>query len=122
MCRTHPEYGTNIDNKDIFNILTTNARSIAPKIDCLVYYLDEMNTSIALLSETWLSDSDSDELVADLRELKEGTGYKMLVNNRPKNARGYLTGGVAIVYKSSRIKFRELTIPVNNFELSLIHI
>ena len=50
----------------------------------------------------------------------------MLVKNRPKNQRGYSTGGVAIVYKKNIIKFRELVLPGNRYEVvcgagTLIH-
>ena len=38
----------------IFNILSTNARSITPKIDSFIEYLCELDTSLAFLSETWL--------------------------------------------------------------------
>ena len=48
----------NIENKEVLNVLSTNARSVAPKIDCLVDYLEQMDTTVAILSETWLSDSD----------------------------------------------------------------
>ena len=30
-----------------FNILNTNARSITPKIECLMEYLNELNTGVA---------------------------------------------------------------------------
>ena len=72
-------------------------------------YLEEMETSVTLLSETWLTDSN--ELAADLEELENSTGFNMLMKNRPMNTRGYSTGGVAIVYRSNKIKFKELTLP-----------
>ena len=114
----------NIDNKEIFNLLYTNARSIAPKMECFLDYLEEMDTSVAILTETWLNDGSG--LDEDLAEIEKGTGYGMIVKNRPINQRGYSTGGVAIVYKTNRIKFRELKLPGNKFEIvcgagSLIH-
>ena len=74
-----------------------------------------MDTSVAILTETWLSDGCG--LEEDLAELEEGTGYGMLVKNCPKNHRGYSTGGVAIVYKTNRIKSCELSLPGNRFEV-----
>ena len=41
----------------------------------------------------------------------------MLMKNRPKNARGYSTGGVAIVFKTNKIKFKELSLPGNDYEV-----
>ena len=45
-----------------FNIVNTNARSITPKIECFIDYLNELNSSLAFLTETWLTDtSDLDD-------------------------------------------------------------
>ena len=75
-----------------FNILSTNARSLIPKIDCCVEYFKELETTLAFLTETWLLDSP--ELVADVEDLELETGYSMLYRNRPPNDRGYSAGGV----------------------------
>ena len=39
-----------------FNIINTNARSLTPKINSFVEYLKELETSLAFITETWLSD------------------------------------------------------------------
>lgn len=41
----------------------------------------------------------------------------MITKNRPVNNKGYSTGGVAIVYKCSKIKFKEFRLPGNDFEI-----
>ena len=98
-----------------FTIVSTNSRSITPKIDCFIEYLNELNSSIAFLSETWLTDSE--ELKHDIDDLERGTGYGLLCKNRPPNSRGYSTGGVAIAYKKSQINLSEVCLPGNEYEL-----
>ena len=78
-------------------------------------YLNELNTGVAFLTETWLSDTI--DLKDDIRDLELGTGYSMLCKNRPVNARGYSTGGLAIVYKKSQIEFTELNLPGYDYEV-----
>ena len=96
-----------------FNIINTNARSISPKIECFIEYLNELNTSVAFFIETWLTDGVP--LQNDILDLEEATGFSMLYKNRLPNARGYSTGGVALAFRKSSISFKLL-------DLSLIHI
>ena len=93
----------------------TGPRTGHPKLIASLIYLDEMCTSVALVSETWLSDSP--ELEEDLKDVEEGTGYSMLLKNKPKNRRGYSTGGITIVSKNSKIKFKEVNLPWNKFKV-----
>ena len=46
-----------------FNIISTNARSITPKIENFIDYSNELEANLAFLTETWLSDCD--ELFSD---------------------------------------------------------
>ena len=87
-------------------MLSTNARSLAPKIDCCVEYFKELETSLAFLTETWLFDSE--ELERDITELELETGYSLIYKNRPVNVRGYSAGGVAIAYKKSSITLKQI--------------
>ena len=97
-----------------FNILSTNARSLAPKIDCCVDYFKELETSLVLLTETWLFDSE--ELECDIEDLELEPGYSLIYKNRPANTRGYSAGGVAIAYKKSSISLKKIEMPGNDFE------
>ena len=81
---------SNFKKVNTFNIVNTNARSITPKIDCFIEYLNELNTSLAFLTETWLSDTE--DLDNDIRDLELGTGYSLICKNRPLNNRGYSAG------------------------------
>ena len=96
-------------------MITANACSIVPKIDCFLDYLSELDASIAFLTETWLSDTP--ELQNDLEDLQLGTGYGLICKNRPQNECGYSAVGVAIAFKSSQITFKQINLPDNNYEL-----
>ena len=98
-----------------FNIISTNARSITPKIENFIDYSNELKANLAFLTETWLSDSD--ELFSDLEQLELATGYSMLCKNCPPNSRGNSTGGIALVFKKSHITFKEIVLPGNDFEI-----
>ena len=96
-------------------MLNTNARSLIPKIESFTEYLNELGTSVAFLTETWLSDST--ELKNDIIDYELGTGYSIICKNRPRNSRGYSSGGVAIAYRKSHLSMKEIVLPGNNFEL-----
>ena len=101
---TEREQDDTLKRISTFNMINTNAHSITPKIECFIEYLDELNSSLAFLTETWLSDSL--DLQKDIEELETATGYSLLCKNRPVNTRGYSTGGVAIAYQKSHISVR----------------
>ena len=100
---------------DSFTMITTNARSITPKIDCFIEYLQEHNTSLAFITETWLSDSP--ELVNDIQDLELGTGYSLICKNRPLNDRGSSAGGVAIASRTLHTSLKKISLPGNDFEI-----
>lgn len=88
---------------------------MTPKIDCFIEYLNELESSLAFLTETWLPDST--ELTNDIKDLETGTGYGLLCKNRLPNSRGYSTVGVALAFKKSQIEFTELSFPGNEYEI-----
>ena len=113
----HPTV-TNGNKKTVsFNFLLTNARSLAPKINSLQTYFDELDISIACVTESWLKDGQM--LDRDIIDLEHGTGLKILYRNRPRrqaSARA-VGGGVSIIYNKSRCSFRERKIASSKFEL-----
>ena len=70
------------DNKSLSNtpppvtIINTNARSLCPKIDSLIDCLEEMNSSVGIITETWLADGAS--LEDDITDLIHGAGVGLI--------------------------------------------
>ena len=55
---------------DDFIIMNTNARSFCPKVDSFIAYFDELEASLAVITETWMNpESDLDR---DLEGLSMG--------------------------------------------------
>ena len=87
-------------------LINTNARSLCPKVNSLITCFEELEASLAVITETWLSDGPS--LAEDLEDLKLGAGLGMLTKNRPANPQGYSHGGIALVYHESAASFHEV--------------
>ena len=52
---------------DLFTIINTNARSLAPKISSFIDCFKEMEANIAVITETWFRDGpELDEALDDL--------------------------------------------------------
>ena len=95
-------------NKLPFTVLNTNARSLCPKMSSLIDCFSEMEASLGIVTETWLSDGDG--LEEETESLVLGTGLNMLYRNRKVNNKGFLHGGVAILYRES-VSYTHLTLP-----------
>ena len=80
-------------------VINTNARSLCPKINSLVDCFGEMEASIGVITETWLTDGDM--LDEDTENLVMKSGLRLLYRNREKNSRGFSHGGVAIMFRES---------------------
>ena len=103
-------------NKPNINIINTNARSLCPKIDSLIDCFDEMDTTLGIVTETWLADGDS--LDRDVRDLAKGAGLEMICLNRPANSRGVAHGGVAVVANQSTCTLKKIDMAnPGNFEV-----
>ena len=89
-----------------FTFLNTNARSLSPKINSLIDCFDELDVSVAAVTETWLNDAHG--LEEDLDHLAAGTGLGMLTLNRKQNDRGVSHGGVAIIYHQNKCTFKQI--------------
>lgn len=72
-------------------IINTNARSLCPKITSLIDCLDEMQGTVAIITETWLADGEP--LEADTADLAHGAGLGLIHKNRAPNSRGVAHGG-----------------------------
>ena len=88
----------NKDNVQPITIVNTNARSLCPKINSLIDCLEDMNSAIGVITETWLADGPS--LEADLTDLREGAGVGLICRNRPPNSAGVSHGGVAVAFRT----------------------
>ena len=79
-----------------FNVINTNTRSLCPKIVSLTDMIDEMNTDLAIVTETWLKDGR--ELEDLVEKLDLGYGLGMLTrNHRTPASNGVTYGGVAVL-------------------------
>ena len=66
----------------------------------------ELDTDLAILTETWLTDGEG--LEEDIDDLREGSGLGLLVRNREPGARGGSHGGVALAFRESSCTFKQL--------------
>ena len=78
--------------------------------------MEEMDSTVAVVTETWLSDGPG--LDEDLEMLEAGAGISMVTLNRERNNQGFSHGGVAIVYQTSQCTFKRIPLHnPNNFEV-----
>lgn len=98
-------------------LILTNARSLAPKIRSLITMFDEMKLHFALVTESWLRESELFD--RDIIDLEHGSDLKIIYKNRPqkRTSARRVGGGVSLVYSRSRCSFKERKIAGNRFEL-----
>ena len=89
-------------------IINTNARSLCPKITSLIDCMDEMEETVGVVTETWLSDGEP--LERDIADLAHGAGLGLLYRNRKANASGVSHGGVAVIYTRSTCSMTKVDI------------
>ena len=51
--------GENKCQDTAINIINTNARSLSPKIDSLIDCFEELDATVGIVTETWLTDGES---------------------------------------------------------------
>ena len=80
-------------NHSKIKFLITNARSLSPKILSLIDCFDELELHFAVITESWLADSEL--LENDLIDLESGTDLKAVYKNRKlrPNSRRRTAGG-----------------------------
>ena len=87
-----PNNMVNIKNR--FKITVCNIKSVKPKEDDLLTYLNTSHTNAFILTETWLRSTDSDKALPTCISLNTNN-YRMIASNR-KNRCG---GELALVHK-----------------------
>ena len=99
------------------HFITTNCRSIIPKINSMYDYFDELDLSFAIISETWLKEGKSLEKLRS--DMKHGYGLGLLHKNRPRHPSGKVVagGGVGLIYDPKRISFKDYPIRKTNYEI-----
>ena len=80
-------------------IATLNARSVKNKGHPIVQQLHETGVDLAVITETWLKDTDTDKTRLNQSECKQ-SNYDILLQNRPGQRKG---GGIALMYKHQYI-------------------
>ena len=70
------------DDEDSIIFLLTNARSLAPKIDSLVDFFEELDAHFCILSESWLVDANG--LEEQLADFCIRIGHRGLVKGRSR--------------------------------------
>ena len=68
--------------------------------------IDELDASLAIVTETWLADGET--LEEDKQDLVLGAGISLICKNRPRNLNGQAYGGVALFFKSDLCSFKEI--------------
>ena len=66
--------------KNVFNSILINARSVLPKLCSLHETLNELAADVCIITETWLEEKDSDN--QELIDFQERTGYKLIRRDR----------------------------------------
>ena len=99
-----------------FTCINTNSRSLCPKINSLIDTIDELDASMAVVTETWLMDGQT--LEEDKQDLLLGAGLSLICKNRPPDSRGVSYGGVALFFKEELCSFKEVRFDnPQNFEI-----
>ena len=86
------------------NIVLINARSLRPKLFSLLDTMNEMNSQIALVTETWFRESS--ELRVVLEDMSNALGFGVVREDRSTG----VGGGVCLVYNKSEIEFQKVKI------------
>ena len=94
------------NDNSLLNLACTNARSIVEKVDALVTLFEENDLSLAIITETWLSQKKCSKRSLD--DLVDGANISFI-----RKDRGTRGGGVAICYNGTKIKMSSFPVPNN---------
>ena len=90
-------------------LINTNARSLRPKIESLLDILEEVDTSVAVVTETWMQDGE--RMLQEVMDLSLGAGVGILYRNREALAsNGVSYGGVAVLWKECFGTFKKVEV------------
>ena len=104
-----------LERKINFRLSLTNARSLWGKMPSVFDCFEELEIDIMLITETWFFDCAAlDELV---RDAEFGEGIGMINHCRKKRGRANNGGGVAILYKKSKMRVVEYKIRRKGHEI-----
>ena len=81
--------------KSKFNVLLSNARSLLPKIECLVDHFRNLELSSAIITESWLRPGV--KLDEELEDFEWGEKLKVFHRSRKTRSGRSAGGGVAII-------------------------
>ena len=95
-----------VKNLTNFSLVNTNARSLCPKIRSLLDCFSELNTDLAILTETLLTSGPS--LDEDIEDLRLGASVGLLVRNRDPGSAGFSHGGVGVAFREATCNFRQI--------------
>ena len=98
--------------KNTINFATTNARSLAPKIESAIDVINELDLSFLAITETWLRNGRT--LENNVQDLELGTGISIIHRAR-EGRRG---GGVGILYKPDKISLKQYPMKGNKYEVA----
>ena len=101
---------------DYFTIINTNARSLCPKLSSFVDCFKEMESHIAVVTETWLKEGKDLEDMRD--DLLHGSGAGLLTLCRPPNSAGVSHGGIAVAFREAMVSMKAIALPnPENYEV-----
>ena len=101
---------TRIENN--FTITLINARSLLPKLDTLAETLEEFESDVAVVTETWFrEDQRTNTAVTDFESTSH---FKIIRRDRQSSIRG---GGVAICFDSNKIDMHQAKLPRSKHEI-----
>ena len=99
-----------------FNLLLTNARSLAPKLESLIEHITEYDISAAIVSESWLRPGA--QLEQEIDDLRKAEGLDLIHHSRKLSKKGRPAGGgVAIITKRSTCILKEFKITRGRAEI-----
>ena len=90
-------------------VATLNARSVRNKDHIILQELHDSNIDMAVITETWLKDTEADDSWLNQSNLKQ-CNCDILMHNRQGPKKG---GGITLIYKleySNKIKLLEMSI------------
>ena len=99
-----------------FNVLLTNARSLAPKFPSLLDHIEENDIAVSIISESWLKPGAV--LEQEIDDLRNGESLDLFHHSRKISSRGRPAGGgVAIISNRARCSLKEFKITRGKTEI-----